>query len=110
MPTQIAITQGDDRRDNIARALQLIGPQIDLARCHHILIKPNLVSTVRQLAATHVDALRAVLDFVRKDYDGVVSIAEGAALAPTMQGYERFGYYDLVKPYNVQLIDLNACE
>ena len=110
MPTQIAITQGDDRRDNIARALQLIGPQIDLTRCHHILIKPNLVSTVRQLAATHVDALRAVLDFVRQRYDGPVSIAEGAALAPTMQGYERFGYCDLVKPYHVQLVDLNACE
>jgi uncharacterized protein (DUF362 family) len=27
-----------------------------------------------------------------------------------MQGYERFGYYDLAKPYNVQFIDLNACE
>jgi hypothetical protein len=110
MPTQIAITQGDDRRDNIARTLQLIGPKIDLARCHHILIKPNLVSTVRQLAATHVDALRAVLDFLRQHYDGSITIAEGAALAPTMQGYERFGYCDLVEPYGVQLVDLNACE
>jgi len=110
MQTQIAITQGDDRRDNIARALQLLGPQIDLARCHHILIKPNLVSTFRQLAATHVDALRAVLDFVRQGYDGPVSVAEGAALAPTIQGYERFGYFDLVKPYDIQLVDLNACE
>jgi uncharacterized protein (DUF362 family) len=110
MTAQIAITQGEDRRDNISRALQLIGPQVDLTRCQHIVIKPNLVSTVRQLAATHVDALRAVLDFIRQRYDGAVSIAEGAALAPTMQGYERFGYYDLAKPYNVQFIDLNACE
>lgn len=108
--TQIAITQGDDRRQNIQRALQLIAAHIQLSRCHHILIKPNLVSTVRQLAATHVDAIRAVLDFVRQQYDGPVSIAEGAALAPTIQGYERFGYFDLVKPYNVDLVDLNACE
>ena len=110
MRSQIAITQGNDRRDNIARALQLIEHRIDLSRCHHVLIKPNMVSTIRQLAATHVDAIRAVLDFIRQRYDGVVSIAEGAALAPTMQGYAHFGYMALVEPYQVQLVDLNACE
>ncbi len=110
MRSQIAITQGDDRRDNVARALQLIRHQIDLSRCQHVLIKPNMVSTVRQLAATHVDAVRAVLDFIRQRYDGFISIAEGAALAPTMQGYARFGYMDLVEPYKVNLVDLNACE
>ncbi len=110
MQTQIAITQGNDRRQNIQRALELISHQIRLVSSHHILIKPNFVSTVRQLAATHVDAIRAVLDFVRRHYDGPVSIAEGAALAPTLQGYERFGYLDLVKPYEVTLVDLNACE
>jgi uncharacterized protein (DUF362 family) len=110
MSSQIAITQGNERQNNIARALQLIGPRIDLTRCRHILIKPNLVSTVRQLAATHVDALRGVLDFVRQRYDGLISIAEGAALAPTAQGYEHFGYLDLVRPYDIQLVDLNACE
>lgn len=110
MRSQIAITQGNDRRDNVTRALQLIEPQIDLSRCHHILIKPNFVSTVRQLAATHVDAVRAVLEFIRRQYDGHISIAEGAALAPTMQGFTRFGYMDLVEPYNVHLVDLNACE
>lgn len=110
MQTQIAITQGDDRRQNIQRALELISHHIRLNGCHHILVKPNFVSTVRQLAATHVDAIRAVLDFVRRQYDGPVSIAEGAALAPTQQGYERFGYLDLVKPYDVTLVDLNACE
>jgi len=110
MPTQIAITQGDDRRQNIRQALQFIAPGVNIKHCRHILIKPNFVSTVRQLAATHVDAVRAVLDFVRRYYDGPVSIAEGAALAPTMQGFERFGYYDLIEPYNVNLVDLNACE
>jgi uncharacterized protein (DUF362 family) len=110
MPTHIAITQGDDRRENIYRALQFIAPDVNIKHCRHVLIKPNFVSTVRQLAATHVDAVRAVLDFVRRYYDGPVSIAEGAALAPTMQGFERFGYFDLVEPYNVSLVDLNACE
>jgi uncharacterized protein (DUF362 family) len=110
MTAQIAITQGNDRSNNILRALQLIESQINLIGCRHILIKPNLVSTVRQLAATHVDAIRGVLDFIRQHYDGPITIAEGAALAPTNQGFERFGYYDLIKPYNVQFMDLNACE
>jgi len=110
MTTAIAITQGNDRFDNARRALDLIADQVDLSECRQVLIKPNLVSTVNQLAATHVDSIRATLEFIRASYDGPVIIAEGAALSPTFEGYERFGYVDVAREYDVQLIDLNASE
>ena len=110
MTTSIAVTQGDDRFDNACRALNLIADQVDLRDRRQVLIKPNLVSTVNQLAATHVDAVRATLEFVRASYDGPMCIAEGAALSPTFDGYERFGYVDVAREYDVQLIDINASE
>jgi len=73
-----------------------------------VLVKPNFVSTDYQPAATHVDAVRAVLDFLRQRYDGPIVVAEGAALSPTWQGYQQYGYEDLVQEYDVELHDLNA--
>lgn len=104
----VALTQGDQRYDNIARALDLIADQIDLRNCRRLVIKPNFVSVTRQLAATHVDAVRAVLDMVRARYDGPIAIAEGSALDQTARGFANFGYLDLVKPYRLTLVDLNA--
>ncbi len=110
MTATIAITRGESRFDTVRRALDLIADQVDLRACRQVLIKPNLVSTVRQLASTHADAMRATLEFVRARYDGPLCIAEGSALAPTFEGYERFGYLPLAREYKAQLVDLNASE
>jgi uncharacterized protein (DUF362 family) len=105
---RVALVHGDNRYDNIARALDLVSAQVDLQGRRQVVIKPNFVSTRRQLAATHVDAVRAVLDFVRARYAGRLVIAEGAALSSTWEGFERFGYLDLANRYAVALMDLNA--
>ena len=104
----VALVQGQDRYESVSIALREIAGQVtlDTARC--ILVKPNFVSVDRQLAATHVDAVRAVLDFVRARYDGPVVVAEGAALAPTREGFRNYGYEPLVGEYGVELVDLNA--
>ena len=104
--SRVALTKGGGRGENIAAALQLIGSDIDLKAKSNILIKPNFVSTTAQLAATHVDAVRAVLGFLRQRYDGRITIGESTTL-PAREGYERFGYLDLVKEYDVDLVDLN---
>jgi uncharacterized protein (DUF362 family) len=110
MTANVALTRGDRRYDNIANALNLIADQIDLSERQLVLIKPNLVSTQRQLPSTHVEAVRAVLDFVRTRYAGRLVIAEGSAISPTNEGFERFGYRELVDRYDLELIDLNADE
>jgi uncharacterized protein (DUF362 family) len=104
--SRVALTKGGGRRENIEAALQLVGSDIDLKAKSNILIKPNFVSTTAQLTATHVDAVRAVLRFLRQRYDGRITIGESTNL-PAWEGYERFGYLDLVKEYGIDLVDLN---
>ena len=104
----VALVQGGSRRQNALAALNLIADQVALNGVRSVLIKPNFVSVSRQLAATHVDAVRAVLDFLRPRYDGRVVVAEGAALSSTWEGFRAFGYDGLVEEYGVELVDLNA--
>jgi len=107
MGSKVALIKGDDRYENVIRALALIEGDVDLGDRKHVLIKPNFVSTTRQLAATHVDAVRAVLDWLRSRYDGPITIGEGAALSDTFEGYRNFGYVDIAEEYGVRLLDLN---
>lgn len=107
MTATVALIQGDNRYDNLRAALDLIAAAIPFDGCRQVLIKPNFVSQ-RQLAATHNDALRAVLDFVRARYAGALVVAEGAALVNTWDSFAHFGYEALVAPYDVTLVDLNA--
>lgn len=107
---RVALTKGDDRYGNIAQALELLADQIDVRGKERILIKPNFVSTDIALASTHVDAVRAVLDFLRPRTGAWITIGEGTALGDTFDGFRRFGYTDLARDYKVELIDLNRGE
>lgn len=105
MPS-VAIVKGFDRYDNITRALDLLGAEAVRGAVH--VIKPNFVSTDNQLASTHQEAARAVLDFLRKHSANPVIVAEGAALHDTHDGFRNFGFNNLVKRYaDVDLRDLN---
>ncbi len=104
---RVALFQGEQRYDNIRSALALIGNRVDLAGKQRVLIKPNFVVPNVPLAATHVDAVRAVLDFLRRSYAGPITIAEGPAVAPAAEGFRRYGYEPLVEEYGVALVDLN---
>ena len=103
----VALARGAGRYENVTAALESIADQVRLNGVRRVLVKPNFVSTDRQLAATHVDAVRAVLGFIRDRYDGSIVVAEGAALSSTLEGYQNFGYESLVEEYGVELVDLN---
>jgi uncharacterized protein (DUF362 family) len=108
MPTsRVALVRGDDRYTNVSQALERIADDIDLSNKQRVLVKPNFVLTHKPLAATHVDAVRAVLDFVRGRYDGALTIAEGPSSQPAAEGFSRYGYEPLVGEYDVALVDLN---
>ncbi len=106
----VALVKGEDRYQNVASALALLRDQIDLKGKKLVLVKVNFVSTTNQLSATHVEATRAVLDFIRAQYSGPLIIAEGAAMAPTFEGFRNFGYLPLASEYDALLVDLNADE
>jgi len=73
-----------------------------------IVIKPNFVVSGRPLCATHVDAARGVLDFLKTITDRQILIAESPASADAARCFEQYGYTALTKEYNVRLVDLNA--
>lgn len=106
--TKVALVKGNDRRENVRSALELIkdevAPEVAGKR---VVIKPNFVSIRRQLAATYLDAVRGILDFLREIETESLIIAEGAC-GSTQEAFENFGYTALVKEYGVELRDLNA--
>ena len=105
--SKVALTKGNDRKTNVANALDLIADQIDISNRENILIKPNFVSTRDQATATHVDAVRAVVKFLRKYTSKPITIGESAALGNAAQGYSNYGFLPLVKEFGVRLIDFN---
>ncbi len=107
----VSIAHGENRRRIVCESLEAIDEQIRpaLKRKKYVIIKPNLVSTVNQLAATHADALNGILDYVKPRFKGPVIIAESSA-GDTMHGFENFRYQQVVNEHRdrkVSLLDLN---
>jgi len=107
----VAVSRGSSRYEAVKKALELIHD--DIARSikgkRRILIKPNFVSDSVQLAATHVDAVKALLDIIVPLATGEIIIGEGS-YGDTFKGYRNFGYMDLKSEYGVELLDLNSDE
>ncbi len=71
------------------------------------LVKVNLVDHERQLACTHVDAVRGLLDVLKIYTPGQILIGD-AGYRGTIAAWQRFGYENLLREYNnVELVDLN---
>jgi uncharacterized protein (DUF362 family) len=110
-PSKVALIHGDDRRRNVREALEAIDAEMraGLRGKKSVVIKPNNVSTVNQLAATHVDTLHGILDYLEPRFRGPVTIAESSA-GDTLEGFEHFGYNRLAeerRAQKVNLVDLN---
>jgi uncharacterized protein (DUF362 family) len=104
---RVSVIKGKNRRDNIKRSLELISDDIKKSIIgRQVVIKPNFVSTSIQLASSHVDQMRGILDFFKSFYKEKFIIAE-AACGDTMVAFKNFNYYDLLDEYNVELMDFN---
>ena len=54
--SRVALNHGDNRHDSVAGALQGIASEINLDGVERPLVKPNLVTTNRPLAAVNLEA------------------------------------------------------
>jgi len=108
MMHRISLFKGDSRYENIINSLSLIRGEIinEIKNKQNILIKPNCVSDSIQKASTHIDAIKAVLDFIAPYTKNRIIIAEGSAYK-TSNAFENFDYYSLKDNYNLEFIDLN---
>ena len=107
---KVALIKGNDRRDIVYQALKKIEDEVlaSIGDKKKILIKPNFVITSRQLAATHVDAVRGILDFLKPHFKQQIIVGESTiSREGTFDGFKNYGYLALEKEYNVKLIDLN---
>ncbi len=108
----VSLVKGENRRKNITEALLRIDDQIAplLKQKKSVVIKPNNVATNIQLAATHVDTLNGILDYLEPRFKGPVFIAESSA-GNTMDGFEQYHYTRLPaerRSQKIQLVDLNT--
>jgi uncharacterized protein (DUF362 family) len=107
----VSLVRGEERRKLVYESLMAIDRELApaLKRKKYVLIKPNLTSNVKQLAATHADTLRGILDYLAPRFKGPVIVAE-ASSGNTMEGFDNFKYRQLISEYpsqRVDLIDLN---
>ncbi|MBZ5580839.1 MAG: DUF362 domain-containing protein [Acidobacteriia bacterium] len=107
----VAIHQGEERRKNVYNALKAIDKDLKakMAGKKYVVIKPNFVNTQNQLAGSHADTMRGILDYLQESFRGPVVIAESSA-GDTKQGYDNYKFRALESDYakqQLKLIDLN---
>jgi uncharacterized protein (DUF362 family) len=107
--SKVSFVTGNDRRENITKVLTPWKDEIQKGiQGKQVIIKPNFVGTNNLLCATHPDAVRAVLDFLKPMNPGKIIIGESSASANTMPGFQNYGYLDLEKEYDVSCQDFNT--
>jgi uncharacterized protein (DUF362 family) len=112
---KVSLVSGKDRKENIINCLQLIRDDLEsIKNSQKILIKPNLVALKPDFANTHVEAIEAVIEFIREIVpDTQIIVGESSASAfyrglPTTSVFKDYDYYRLEKNYrNVSLTDFD---
>ena len=116
-PIKVSLASEKDRYQTVFKALDEIFADISDKiyrldpKKDYILIKPNCIDTKSQAAVTHVDALRAFLDFILPVWQGRIIIAEGSGLGNTLEAFKNFRYLELKSMYsNLEFLDLNYAD
>ncbi len=108
--SKVSLTKGDSRRKIVFESLKLLGDDIQRAIGEKtVLIKPNFVSAISQKAASHVDQIRGILDFLAGFYKKKIVVAESSAIGKAFDGFKNFGYFQLQEEYSFpfEFIDLD---
>lgn len=105
----VNLVAGTDRRDMVYQALKPFAKEVkEGIKGKQVIVKPNMVVVNVPLCATHADALRGVLDFLKPLTKQTVLIAESTlSKEGSFKGFENYGYMPLEKEYNARLVDLN---
>lgn len=111
MPT-VVLLETDNRRKGIRDAVHALGSgfvdKVKAAR--KILVKVNLVHHENQLASTHVDAVRGLLDELRLHTRADIVIGD-TSYHGTKAAFRNFGYERIPEEYeHTVLVDMNDDE
>lgn len=105
----MSLVRSNSHYEGVRKALDFIALQVakSLEGKRKVIVKPNFTSTTRQLAATHVDAVKAVLGLITEHYSGKITLAEGPSFSNFSSGLRNFNYLGLRNEYGVDFVDLN---
>jgi uncharacterized protein (DUF362 family) len=106
---KVSLVSGADRTSTVPEALALISDQVQIPD-RPVLIKPNFVSTLNQLSATPVNAVRSTLTFLKSKGVNEFTIAAGPAIGSADDGFNNYNYRPLADEFSVTWLDLNTDE
>ena len=105
----VSFTTGTERRQMLYEVMKPFQNEIKAGlKKKQLIIKPNMVVTNTALCATHPDALRALLEFIKPMYKGQIIIAESSSSVNSSDGFKNYGYLDLAKEFDLKFVDINA--
>src|SRR3989338_11056728 len=96
----VALETGENRRQTIKKALVGLGEYF-VVKCRDaqsIFVHVNLIDHEIQLACTHVDAVRGLLDVIRERANTPIIIGD-AGYRGTKAAFRNFGYEHLEREY-----------
>ncbi|HQY90547.1 DUF362 domain-containing protein [Caldilinea sp.] len=105
---RVAMVRGEDRVANLRGALEAVIDELPWTTYRRVLVKPNLVVSHAQHAITHRNTLETILALLRQRYQGMLTVAEGCAIEPTLRAFEAHRYPELAQRYACNLVDLNS--
>jgi uncharacterized protein (DUF362 family) len=109
---RVGLARGGDRRENVYQSLEFVREDIEAKVAEQVLLKPNFLSNKNQLASTHPDAIRGVIDFLLSTSTPPkqIIVAEGGNEDFSGETFANFGYPALQNEYSVpiRLVDINV--
>ncbi len=106
--SSVAFTTGTERQQMLYEVIKPFEAEIRKGLTDkQLIIKVNMVATSTPLCATHVDAIRALLEYMKPIYKKQIIIAESSSVVDSAEGFKNYGYLDLQKDYNIKFVDLN---
>ncbi len=113
----VSLVKGEDRKENIYKALNLIDEDLrPLLTAKNILVKPNLTALNETYANTSVDSIDAVVGFLRQKTNARITVGESSATAfyrglPTSKVFLTQDYHIIERKYrDVYLTDFDDDE
>jgi uncharacterized protein (DUF362 family) len=107
--SSVSFTTGTERRQMLNEVMKPFQNEIKAGlKKKQLIIKPNMVVTNNPLCATHPDALRALLEFIKPIYKGQIIIAESSSSVNSSDGFKNYGYLDLAKEFDLKFVDINT--
>jgi uncharacterized protein (DUF362 family) len=113
MRSVVSIVQNVDVELAVKEAINLVGGIESFVHPHDkVVIKPNLVFALPSDTGLTTDprVVQAIVELCRRVNPSDVIIAEGSGGTDTKMAFERCGYSELARRYDVKLVDLNKSQ